>query len=111
MSNELPVYEKYNLPSSVKVEVKENPEGGFYAKLPDYPGCMTEADDELELVENITDAILTYFEVPREEAIKSKIIYFPTPKIGREVSKRSLAGLLHLNILINPQYVGYPSFR
>lgn len=111
MSSELPIHEKYNLPKSVKVEVKENPEGGFYAKLPDYPGCMTEADDELELVENITDAILTYFNVPREEAIKSNIVYFPVPKIRQEVSKRSLSGLLHLNILINPQYARHPSFR
>lgn len=68
--------EKYNLPSSVRVFIKKSKKG-FYAKFPDYPGCFTVAENGFELIKNITDALLTYFEVPRKDAIKSNIYYLP----------------------------------
>lgn len=68
---------KYDLPDSIKVILKRTPKGGFYAKLPDYPGCMTEADNVGELLENVTDAVLTYFDVSREDSNRVNGIYMP----------------------------------
>ena len=72
------IFLKYNLPNSVKVLYKRNEKGVIFAKLPEYPGCMTLAHNVIELIENITDAILTYFEVPREIAVKCKFRYMPS---------------------------------
>lgn len=75
--------EKYNLPEEVQVIIQRSPKGGFYAKLADYPGCFTVAETPYELLQNITDAILTYFEVPRKEALRLNIIYSPPlPKLS-----------------------------
>ena len=70
---------RYHLPQSIRVILKKTPEGGYYAKLPDYPGCMTEADNLGELIANVTDAVLTYFDVPREETSKVNAVYMPRP--------------------------------
>ncbi|MBR4382070.1 MAG: type II toxin-antitoxin system HicB family antitoxin, partial [Selenomonadaceae bacterium] len=40
-------YEEHVIPS---------PEGGFVATVPDLPGCITQADTRLEVVEMIEDA-------------------------------------------------------
>lgn len=72
--------EKYNLPKIIRVKVTKSKNGGFTAVLVDYPGCITYADTPSELVENINDAVLTYFEVPRNEAIKADFVYVPLPQ-------------------------------
>lgn len=69
--------DKYKLPDTVQVEISRNETDGFFAKLVDYPGCFTVADSPLELIQNVTDTILTYFEVPREDALKCNILYGP----------------------------------
>ncbi len=69
--------EKYNLPDSVNVEIHKGETGEYYASLPDYPGCMTIGKTMGELIENITDAVFTYFEVSRKDALQSDIIYLP----------------------------------
>jgi len=88
--------DKYGLPESIKVQVKKTGKI-LYAKLPDYSGCMTMADDPFDLVIKVNDAILTYFQVPRDEAIKYNFFYFPevkrTEKIksypqGRNISEQ-----------------------
>ena len=71
--------DKYGLPESVKVQVKKD-KGVLYAKLPEYPGCITMAKDPLDLVVKINDAILTYFQVPRNEALTCDFLYFPATK-------------------------------
>lgn len=72
-----PLLKKYNLPEEVVVVIKRNPNGMLYAKLPDYPGCFTMAENPIKLIQNVTDAILTYFEVPRKDALKCNITYMP----------------------------------
>ena len=77
---------KYSLPESVRVLIKKTPQGGYYVKFPDYAGCMTEADG-LDLYEKITDALLTYFEVPRKEALKMNVIYYPQQHAINDLKK------------------------
>lgn len=71
------VIKKFNLPLSIKVCLKVTKEGYFFAEFPDFPGCNTEATNFSELVKNVTDVVLTYFDVPRTEAEKFNILYYP----------------------------------
>lgn len=68
---------KYRLPSRIIVNVERTPEGTFYAKLPELPGCLTEADTPLDLILQVSDAVLTYFDVPRKVAKGHGVVYFP----------------------------------
>ena len=72
----LELMKKYKLPQNIKVAVKVTSEGIFFASFPDYPGCITEAKDILDLISNITDVILTYFDVPRKEAMQEIANYW-----------------------------------
>lgn len=70
------IQQKYNLPDEIKVTIKKS-KHGFYAYLDDYTGCMTVAKSIGELIENVNDAVLTYFEVPREVAKNLGFVYLP----------------------------------
>lgn len=72
--------DKYELPDRLRVLIIKSKSGGLTAKLVDYPGCITYADSMGELIENLNDAILTYFEVPRNEALKADFVYIPKPE-------------------------------
>lgn len=85
------VLAKYKLPKKVKVVVQKTREGGFMVEFSDLPGCFTQVEDLSQLGENITDAVLTYFDVPRREA--HKMIYAPETKVThREVATKSHPG-------------------
>ena len=60
--------EKYNLPSKVSLNIRLDDSGFFIVTSEDLPGLITEARDNKELIENINDAILTYFDVPKKYA-------------------------------------------
>ena len=47
--------------------VHEAEEGGYWAEVPDLPGCVTEADTLDELKEMLKDAITGYHEVASED--------------------------------------------
>jgi len=96
------IVKKYNLPTKVLVRVQRTPEGGFYATLPDLPGCHTQADTTAELNENITDAVLTYFDVPKEEIAEDVIYVSEARKLkpieispGRSATTRANFALYH----------------
>ena len=48
--------------------VHEAEEGGYWAEVPDLPGCVTEADTLDELKEMLKDAITGYLEAASEDA-------------------------------------------
>ena len=66
-SNMLDFSKKYNLPSRVDVLVTKTPEGSFMATFPKLPGCLTEADDIVDLLYQVNDAIFTYFDISRKD--------------------------------------------
>lgn len=70
---------KYNLPKKVEVKLSKAKEGGFVVEFLQLPGCFTQVEDLSKLHENVTDAVLTYFDVPRSKA--SKAIYVPETKV------------------------------
>ena len=72
------LFKRYQLPKKVDVIFNKAKEGGFVVEFPDQPGCFTQVEDLSELDEKVTDAILTYFDVPRSKA--NKIVYLPEIK-------------------------------
>ena len=52
----------------LKVEIHAEADGGFWAKVPALPGCVTEADTREELLANLRDAIEGWLEVAAEDS-------------------------------------------
>jgi predicted RNase H-like HicB family nuclease len=50
----------------IKVLIHEAEDGGFWAKVPALPGCVTEADTREELLANLREAIEGWLEVAAE---------------------------------------------
>ena len=50
----------------LKVIIHEDPDGGYWAKVPALPGCVTEADTRAELMTNLREAIEGWLEVAAE---------------------------------------------
>lgn len=82
---------KYNLPRKIEVIVQRAKEGGFVVEFPTLPGCFTQASNLSELDQRVTDAILTYFDIPRKDA--NKIAYLPEEKMVKEKSSLSKINL------------------
>lgn len=49
-------------------------EGGYWAEVPDLPGCVTEADTLDELASNIREAISLYLEDETQEIGQSSMM-------------------------------------
>lgn len=79
------IFEKYNLPREVHILIQKSEDNKYFIELPEYEGLFTEADSLSEIFENITDAILTYFDVPRDIAQDSPVIYVPATRERSEV--------------------------
>ncbi len=51
-----------------KVELIQEPDGGYIAHVPALPGCHTQGDSFDEVIENVKDAIQLYMDVLSEES-------------------------------------------
>ena len=51
-------------PNTVEVLVNSCEQGGFYAEIKTFPGCLTEAETFSELIEMVNDAVITVLEIP-----------------------------------------------
>lgn len=70
---------KYNLPKRVEITLHKAKEGGYVVEFPNLDGCFTQVENLSQLDENVTDAVLTYFDVPRSKS--HKVIYIPETKV------------------------------
>ena len=61
---------KYNIPKNFGFRIHKAEEGGYWLDSKDLPGLYTQGDTLSELFENLEDAVLTYFDVPRSKAKK-----------------------------------------
>ena len=50
-----------------KVVIHPEPKGGFWGEVPALPGCYSQGETEVELMENLREAALGYLEVLRTE--------------------------------------------
>jgi predicted RNase H-like HicB family nuclease len=53
-------------PMKIKALIHEAEDGGFWAKVPALPGCVTEADTREELLANLREATEGWLEVSAE---------------------------------------------
>ena len=53
---------KYYMSLPYQVVVTPSPEGGYSAKIPDLPGCITQGETRLEVLEMIEDAKICWLE-------------------------------------------------
>ena len=42
---------------TLKIVIHEAEEGGYWAEVPAIPGCMTQGESMVELIENLYDAV------------------------------------------------------
>ena len=56
-----------------KVELIQEPDGGYIAHVPALPGCHTQGDSFDEIIENVKDAIQLYMDVLSEESTISPV--------------------------------------
>lgn len=61
---------KYGIPKSFDFKIHQADGGGYWLDSKDLPGLYTQGETLGKLFENLEDAILTYFDVPRKEARK-----------------------------------------
>ena len=61
---------KYKIPRGFNFKIHRAEENGYWLDSKDLPGLYTQGDTLAELFENLEDAVLTYFDVPRKESRK-----------------------------------------
>lgn len=100
------IHKKYNLPSSIKVSLKKSKKSGFIVILPDYEGAISYVENLSELVDVVNDLVLTYFQVPRKEALEANFIYLPPIlKASKSASKpKERSGVINEFVSFTPQF-------
>ena len=83
------------LPRTLAVDIYRAEEGGFWAKVKSLPGCNTQGEDFVDLVDMINDAIFTYFNVPQK--IRNALGHY-VPELSEGLKKATDAGTRHAAI-------------
>lgn len=79
--------DKYQLPPTVQVKVTKTSEGSFIAVFPELPGCLTEADNVIDLIYQVNDAIYTYFDIPGKVLKDVGLVYTPPQEFLHDMAK------------------------
>jgi len=64
-----------HIPRHIRVRVHQEVDGRFWAESPDVVGCYTQGQTIDEALQNMKDAIFTYYEIPKDQADPSLIRY------------------------------------
>ncbi len=83
------------LPRKLSVEIHRAQESGFWAKVRELPGCNTQGDDFIDLIEMINDAVFTYFDVPQK--MRGVLGYY-VPQLPEELRKKIETDARHVKI-------------
>lgn len=76
------------LPSKLEVEIHKGGEG-IWAKVKNLPGVYTQADNFVDLIEMINDAVFSYFEIP--EDMREKFGYYIPEEVKRRIEQEQQA--------------------
>ncbi|TSC89224.1 MAG: hypothetical protein G01um10143_605 [Parcubacteria group bacterium Gr01-1014_3] len=83
----------------INVKVGRSEDGGFFAEILSFPGCVTQGDTLSELVEMVNDCVKTYLEVPQKffqymptylppVSVAYELDAFPAPRRSRELEMK-----------------------
>lgn len=73
---------KWRFPERLQVSITDSKDGGYIAKVENFPGCITQAETSQELFEMVHDAVYTYLKIPQSYRIYMPI--FSPPEELRE---------------------------
>jgi len=59
---------KYNIPNQINLDIEYKKNGWLVITSPDLPGLITQAKNQKQLYTMLNEAVLTYFDVPQNEA-------------------------------------------
>lgn len=74
------------LPESIKVEIKESPDGGYFVKVVSLKHCFTQADNVEELLLMVNDVVFSHFDIP-EKLRPFMPVYFPAGEIKKRLQE------------------------
>ncbi len=60
---------KYYLNLEYTIRIKKNPDGSFFGEVEEIPGCLTEGDNETQVLEMLEDAKLSWIKVALDRKI------------------------------------------
>ncbi len=63
----LEIKKEYNIPNELSMKIRFTKDGYFILTCNELPGLITEAKNGKELVHMFNDAVLSYFDVPKQE--------------------------------------------
>jgi len=73
------------LPSKITVHIQKTEEG-LYAKILELPNCNTQADNFVELIDMVNDAVFSYLDIP--EKYQGKLGYYAPAKLVEEIKRQ-----------------------
>ena len=76
---------KWRFPDQIEVSIESSKDGGYIARIGNFPGCITQAENGEELFEMVNDSINTYLEVPRHYQPYMPT-FFPAEEVRRQFS-------------------------
>lgn len=79
-----------SIPHRYTIEIRENEDGSFFARIPDLPGCRTEAEMGTDVLEAIEDAKRVWIETAVEDGAP-----IPPPRDAEDYSGRFVARVPH----------------
>ncbi len=81
-------YYEQLLPRSVRVEVHQEEDGSFWAKVLNFTGCYTQGKNFSDLLEMVSDAIYTVHDVPEE--LRAFLPRYIPQEIKEELERQEL---------------------
>jgi len=70
-------------PKEINVTIHRSEDGGFFAKINDFDGCVTEGETLSELIEMINDCVRLYLNVPKKY-LQFMPSYIPSIGVAQE---------------------------
>ena len=90
---------KWRFPEELQISLKASQDGGYIAKVENFPGCVTQAETGQELFEMVHDAVFTYLQIPRSYQSYMPTFFPPEQlrqQLGIKIPSQYLQGTLIL---------------
>ena len=87
MEKNLSYYENL-LPAVIHVQIHQEDDGTFWAKITDYDGCYTQGNTFGDLLVMVSDAVFTVLEIPEE--LRVFLPHYLPKKLVEELKRHEL---------------------
>lgn len=87
------------MPDNLDVKIQESKDGGYWVKIENVPGCITQTDNGDELFAMVNDAVYTFFEIPKEYIPYMKT-YLPPEETRKKFGIKIPANFLNERLIL-----------